>query len=350
MTGERRRAVLFLCALLPLLVLVTAVSLNVGATGVHLMALWHSGAQVDGFADRVVLTQIRGPRVVMAGLTGAALAVAGAVMQGLFRNPLADPGLIGVSSGAALATACMIVLGGAWVDVGAGAAQAALMSTAWAVPVAGMLGSFAAAWLLYVFATRGGVTSVSMILLAGVALSAFAGALTGILIFRANDTALRDLTFWTMGSFAGATWSRIGLLCPFLLVAAWITAGLAAPLNALLLGESDARLMGYPVERIKRLAMLAVACAVGPTVSFAGAIGFVGVVVPHLVRLVTGPDHRLVLPGSALLGAALLMAADTLARVIAMPADVPVGIVTAVLGTPVFVWLLTRAHDREVLA
>lgn len=189
-----------------------------------------------------------------------------------------------------------------------------------------------------------------MILLAGVALSAFAGALTGILIFRANDTALRDLTFWTMGSFAGATWSRIGLLCPFLLVAAWITAGLAAPLNALLLGESDARLMGYPVERIKRLAMLAVACAVGPTVSFAGAIGFVGVVVPHLVRLVTGPDHRLVLPGSALLGAALLMAADTLARVIAMPADVPVGIVTAVLGTPVFVWLLTRAHDREVLA
>lgn len=350
MTIGQRHAVLFLCALVPLLMLITAMSLNVGATGVHVTALWQGDTQTESFADRVVLTQIRGPRVVMAGLTGAALAVAGAVMQGLFRNPLADPGLIGVSSGAALATACMIVLGGAWLDLGGGGVHAAIMGAAWVVPMAGMLGSFAAACLLYMFATRGGSTSVSMILLAGVAFSAFSGALTGILIFRANDTALRDLTFWTMGSFAGATWSRIGLLCPFLLVAAGIMACLASPLNALLLGESDARLMGYPVEHIKRLAMVAVACAVGPTVSFVGAIGFVGVVVPHLVRLVTGPDHRLVLPGSALLGAILLIAADTLARVIAMPADVPVGIVTAVLGTPVFVWLLTRVHDREAVA
>ena len=350
MTLAKRRGALLLCALLPLLLLVTAVSLNVGATGVHLMALWQGDAHGSLYAERVVLTQIRGPRVVMAGLTGAALAVAGAVMQGLFRNPLADPGLIGVSSGAALATACMIVLGGAGLDMAVGNMHVFITGTAWSVPVAGTMGSFAAAWLLYQFATRGGVTSVSVILLAGVALSAFAGALTGILIFRANDTALRDLTFWTMGSFAGATWLRIGMLCPFLLVAGWITAGLTMPLNALLLGESDARLMGYPVERIKRLAMLLVACSVGPTVSFAGAIGFIGVVVPHLVRLVTGPDHRFVLPGSALLGAALLIAADTLARVIAMPADVPVGIVTAVLGTPVFVWLLTRAHEREVLA
>lgn len=263
-------------------------------------------------------------------------------MQGLFRNPLADPGLIGVSSGAALATACMIVLGGPWLVSGAWGV--------WAIPAAGMVGSFAAAYLLYLFATRGGVTSVSTILLAGVALGAFSGALTGILIFRANDTALRDLTFWTMGSFAGATWSRIGLLCPFLCVAAAVTARLATPLNALLLGESDARLIGYPVERIKRLAMVAVACAVGPTVSFVGAIGFVGVIVPHLVRLVTGPDHRLVLPGSALLGASLMIVADTLARVIAIPADVPVGIVTAVLGTPVFVWLLSGAHGREVVS
>ncbi|MFT8852017.1 MAG: iron ABC transporter permease [Acetobacter malorum] len=353
MSLARRRAVLFLCALFPALIVAVGISLNVGATGVHLTALWHESLQggigAGNIADRVVLTQIRGPRVVMAGLTGAALAVAGAVMQGLFRNPLADPGLIGVSSGAALTTACMLVLGGAWLDMNAGGGRVTLLSTAWAVPLAGMFGSFVAACALYLFATRGGATSVSMILLAGVAFSAFSGALTGILIFRANDTALRDLTFWTMGSFAGATWPRIGLLCPFLLVAGWVAACLASPLNALLLGESDARLMGYPVERIKRLAMFAVACAVGPAVSFVGAVGFVGVVVPHLVRLVTGPDHRLVLPGSALLGAILLIAADTLARVIAMPADVPVGIVTAVLGTPVFVWLLTRVHDRERL-
>lgn len=342
MTSSRRQALIFLIALMPLLLLAVIAALNIGATGVHLSALWHGTTDPDIRADRIVLLRIRGPRVVMSGLTGAALAVAGAVMQGLFRNPLADPGLIGVSSGAALATACMIVLGGPWLVSGAWGV--------WAIPAAGMVGSFAAAYLLYLFATRGGVTSVSTILLAGVALGAFSGALTGILIFRANDTALRDLTFWTMGSFAGATWSRIGLLCPFLCVAAAVTARLATPLNALLLGESDARLIGYPVERIKRLAMVAVACAVGPTVSFVGAIGFVGVIVPHLVRLVTGPDHRLVLPGSALLGASLMIVADTLARVIAIPADVPVGIVTAVLGTPVFVWLLSGAHGREVVS
>ncbi|MFT8346813.1 FecCD family ABC transporter permease [Gluconobacter oxydans] len=342
MISSRRQALIFLIALMPLLLLAVIAALNIGATGVHLSALWHGTTDPDIRADRIVLLRIRGPRVVMSGLTGAALAVAGAVMQGLFRNPLADPGLIGVSSGAALATACMIVLGGPWLVSGAWGV--------WAIPAAGMAGSFAAAYLLYLFATRGGVTSVSTILLAGVALGAFSGALTGILIFRANDTALRDLTFWTMGSFAGATWSRIGLLCPFLCVAAAVTARLATPLNALLLGESDARLIGYPVERIKRLAMVAVACAVGPTVSFVGAIGFVGVIVPHLVRLVTGPDHRLVLPGSAFLGASLMIVADTLARVIAIPADVPVGIVTAVLGTPVFVWLLSGAHGREVVS
>lgn len=342
MTSSRRQALIFLIALLPLLLLAIIAALNIGATGVHLSALWHGGTDRDIRADRIVLLRIRGPRVVMSGLTGAALAISGAVMQGLFRNPLADPGLIGVSSGAALATACMIVLGGPWLVSGAWGV--------WAIPAAGMAGSFVAAYMLYLFATRGGVTSVSTILLAGVALGAFSGALTGILIFRANDTALRDLTFWTMGSFAGATWSRIGLLCPFLCVAAAVTARLATPLNALLLGESDARLIGYPVERIKRLAMVAVACAVGPTVSFVGAIGFVGVIVPHLVRLVTGPDHRLVLPGSALLGASLMIVADTLARVIAIPADVPVGIVTAVLGTPIFVWLLSGAHGREVVS
>ncbi|MBF0865638.1 MAG: iron ABC transporter permease [Gluconobacter potus] len=342
MTSSRRQALIFLIALIPLLLLAVIAALNIGATGVHLSAFWHGTTDSDIRVDRIVLLRIRGPRVVMSGLTGAALAVAGAVMQGLFRNPLADPGLIGVSSGAALATACMIVLGGPWLVSGTWGV--------WAIPAAGMCGSFAAAYLLYLFATRGGVTSVSTILLAGVALGAFSGALTGILIFRANDTALRDLTFWTMGSFAGATWSRIGLLCPFLCVAAAVTARLATPLNALLLGESDAHLIGYPVERIKRLAMVAVACAVGPTVSFVGAIGFVGVIVPHLVRLVTGPDHRLVLPGSALLGASLMIVADTLARVIAIPADVPVGIVTAVLGTPVFVWLLSGAHGREVVS
>jgi iron complex transport system permease protein len=317
-----------LLALPPALVLTVLVALQTGATGISLADLLHGS---DSDTAWLVVMQIRAPRVAMAALTGLALGMAGTILQGLFRNPLADPGLTGVSSGAALMAACVIVLGD---------------PTGWNVPLAGIAGSFAATALLYGFATRRGMTSITTMLLAGIAFGAFARALTGVLIFRANDTALRDLTFWTMGSFAGATWDRVGVMAVFLAAAAALTAWLARPLNAMLLNETNAGLMGWPVQRIKILAMVAVALAVGPAVAFVGEIGFVGVVVPHLVRLVTGPDHRLVLPGSALLGAVLLGLSDTLARVIAAPADVPVGIVTAILGTPVFVWLLMREHDE----
>ncbi|WP_215749394.1 MULTISPECIES: iron ABC transporter permease [unclassified Gluconobacter] len=329
-----------LLSLLPLLILVMLVAVEVGASGAGIGTLLHAPDVATRNLAWMVIAYIRAPRVVLAAMAGAALGAAGATMQGLFRNPLADPGLIGVSSGAALAASCVIVLG---VDM----AQSGFLN-GWAVPLAGMLGSFLVTLLLYVFATRAGITSVTTVLLAGVAFGAFSGALTGILIFRANDTALRDLTFWTLGSFSGANWERIGLLSPFLLLAGVIATRLAVPLNAMLLGEADAALMGYPVERTKRLAMLGVAASVGPVVAFVGAIGFVGVVVPHLVRLVTGPDHRLVLPGSALLGAILLTAADTIARLVAAPAELPVGIITAALGTPVFVWLLSRIHGADI--
>ncbi|CAI9120383.1 FecCD family ABC transporter permease [Brytella acorum] len=319
-----------LCGLL----LVTGIgALAIGATGLGFGAVF--GTDASGDVARLVITQIRAPRVAFAMLAGAALASSGAVMQGLFRNPLADPGLIGVSSGAALGAALVIVLG-----LGG-------LFASWAVPLGGMAGGLASTALLYGFSTRDGVMSTNTVILAGVALGAFSGALTGILIFRANDTALRDLTFWTMGSLAGATWTRIGLLMPFLIVAAVLIGVLATPLNALLLGDTDAALMGYRVERSKRLAMLGVALATGPVVAFAGVIGFVGVVVPHLVRLMTGPDHRVVLPCSALLGAILLVCADTIARIVAIPADVPVGVVTAAIGAPVFVWLLARAERGD---
>nr|WP_281799081.1 iron ABC transporter permease [Komagataeibacter rhaeticus] len=339
MMRERSRAPWLFGLLSALLVLTMLLALDTGATTVHLRDLWHpTGA--EGQMTRLVLRDIRGPRIVMACLTGAALAVAGTIMQGLFRNPLADPGLAGVSSAAALATACIIVLGGTW--------QWTAALGMWTVPCAGIAGSFAGMGLLYLFATRGGVTSITAMLLAGVAFGAFSGALTGILIFRANDAALRDLTFWTMGSFSGATWRGVGLLVPFLLVAGGLAAYLATPLNAMLLNERNAHLMGYPVERIKSLSMLAVACATGPSVSLVGAIGFVGVVVPHLVRLMVGPDHRIVLPASAVLGATLLTGADVMARTLASPAEIPVGIVTALLGTPAFVWLLARSHRTGI--
>lgn len=335
-----RKPAVWCLALLPvLLVLSILFSLNSGATGFHLTTLWQTPDPEKQNMAWLVLTQIRAPRVIMAALTGAMLGIAGTIMQGLFRNPLADPGLIGVSAGAALAAACVIVLGQETFFFG--------IPQIWAIPVSGIAGSFGATLLLYGFATRNGITSISRILLAGVALGAFSGALTGILVFRANDTALRDLTFWTMGSFTGSTWPRICVLLPFVAIALVGALWLAKPLNAMLLGESDARLIGYPVERIKGIAMLIVACAVGPSVSFVGSIGFIGVIVPHLVRLVTGPDHRLVLPASGFLGAILLTIADTWARTLAPPSDVPVGIITALLGTPAFVWLLNRTHTKN---
>ncbi|GBQ43245.1 iron ABC transporter [Komagataeibacter saccharivorans] len=339
MTREISRTVWLFSLLSVLLLLTMLVALDTGATTVHLRDLWHPAGTQDQ-ATRLVLRDIRGPRIVMACLTGAALAVAGTIMQGLFRNPLADPGLAGVSSAAALATACVIILGSSW--------QWATWLGMWTIPCAGIVGSFAGMGLLYLFATRGGVTSITAMLLAGVAFGAFSGALTGILIFRANDAALRDLTFWTMGSFSGATWRSVSLLVPFVLIAGALATCLAAPLNAMLLNEHNALLIGYPVERIKSLSILAVACATGPTVSLVGAIGFVGVVVPHLVRLAAGPDHRIVLPASAMLGAILLTGADTMARTLASPAEIPVGVVTALLGTPAFVWLLARSHRTDV--
>lgn len=325
-------------------------SLEIGATGIglgRLPALILAAASGEPLSPdqqtaRLVLLAIRVPRATLGLTAGAALGASGAVMQGLLRNPLADPGLIGVSAGAALATALTIVLGDG--------ALAFLLAPlgGWAAPVAGLVGGLAATLLLYALATRQGATSIGVVLLGGMALSAFAGALTGVLVFLANDQQLRDLTFWTLGSLSGASWARIGAQLPFLAVGAACLAPLAHTLNALLLGEADAFHMGAQVERAKRLSLLGVACLVGATVSSVGVIGFVGVLTPNLARLACGPDHRIVLPASALLGAILLLLSDTIARTIAGPAEMPVGVVTAVIGAPCFFWLLLR--DREALA
>lgn len=327
----------------------TLVSLGVGATGIGLdrlpglvlAAAAHRPLTPDQQTAWLVLIAIRLPRAALGLAAGAALGASGAVMQGLFRNPLADPGLIGVSAGAALATALVIVLGDGML--------AALLAPLgpWGAPAAGLAGGLAATLLLYGLATRQGTTSIGVVLLGGVALSAFAAALTGVLVFLANDRQLRDLTFWTLGSLSGASWPRIAAQLPFLLVGAACLAPLAHALNALLLGEAEAFHMGARVERAKRLALLGVACLVGATVSSVGVIGFVGVLVPNLVRIACGPDHRVVLPASALLGAILLLLSDTLARILAAPAEMPVGVVTAVIGAPAFFWLLLR--HREAL-
>ncbi|MEJ0048118.1 MAG: iron ABC transporter permease [Rhodospirillales bacterium] len=336
--------------LAPLVVLLACAilaALNAGATGVgpadlaRLLSAALSGVPHPELASaHLIIVEIRLPRAVLAALVGAALGVSGAIAQGLFRNPLADPGIIGVSAGAALAAALVILAGDTLLPFAGGLGASAWGR--WAVPIAGLAGSAATTALLYVFATRRGVTSVATVLLGGVALSAFAGALTGLLIFSADDRQLRDFTFWTLGSLAGASWAKIAVLAPFLAFAAWGAARLADPLNLLLLGEAEAFHMGARVQQAKYLAIAVVASAVGTSVSVVGPIAFIGMLVPHLVRMVAGPDHRIVLPGSALLGASLLLAADTLARVVAAPAELPVGIITAAIGAPCFFWLLLR--------
>ncbi len=337
--GDRAaRAALTFRALVVLLVVVSVISLGTGASGLSLIGVIRDLLQGDGISvrDRVILMDIRLPRLAMGLLIGAALAMSGALMQGLFRNPLADPGIVGVGAGAGLGAVLAIVLGGML------PASIAAIVGIHLVPVAAFLGGWASTLLLYKVATRGGQTSVATMLLAGIALGALAGALTGMLVYMADDRQLRDLTFWNMGSLAGASWAKLGASLPLILPVLLLAPLLARGLNALALGEAQAAHLGIHVETVKRLAILGVAAAAGAAVAVAGGIGFIGIVVPHLLRLATGPDHRYLLPNAALLGASLLVGADMVARVIVSPAELPIGIVTATIGAPVFLWILLK--------
>jgi len=294
-------------------------------------------AEWDGAArQEAVLLAIRLPRVLLGALTGGALAAAGAAVQALFRNPLADPALIGTASGAALAAAGTIVVLPVLPSGAPDWLRAALL------PLTAFAGSALATLAVYRMAGRDGQTPVATLLLAGIAINALAGAGTGLLAFAASDAQLRSLTFWNLGSLGGATWQGLAAAAPCLLLALIALPRLAPALNVLLLGEREARHLGVDIERLKRHAVLISALGVGAAVALCGVIGFVGLVVPHLIRLVAGPDHRLVLPGSIALGAALLVGADVVARTVVAPAELPIGVVTALVGAPFFLWLLRR--------
>ncbi|WP_043766586.1 FecCD family ABC transporter permease [Algiphilus aromaticivorans] len=323
------------------LVVVAAAGLAIGPVAVGLSellpALFGSGEGQAGF----VVQELRLPRIALGALVGAALAVSGAILQGLFRNPLADPALIGISAGAALGAVTVIVLGER-VMASFGLGVSPLL-----MPAAAFIGALVATLAVWRIATRGGNTSVAKLLLAGIAINAIASAGTGILTFLADDTQLRTLTFWTMGSLAHAGWAEIRLLAPWMLALACAAPWLARPLNAMLLGEAVAGHLGYPAHRMKQAAVLVCALAVGASVAMTGLIGFVGLVAPHIVRLMGGVDHRWLLPASALLGATLLIAADALARVIVAPAELPIGLVTSLIGGPFFLMLLMRQQFAE---
>jgi len=284
-----------------------------------------------------VFYAIRAPRVLLGLVVGASLALAGAAMQGMFRNPLADPGLIGVSAGAALAAAAVIVVGPPSVI-----AMGSLLRP-WALPIAAFGGGLAATVIVYVLARHEGRVVVPVMLLAGVALNALAGAAIGWLTFIATDEQLRSLTFWTLGSLGAAGWVAVLPAIVLAGVAAIALLSQARALNLLALGEGEARHLGADPVRITRIVSACAAIAVAAAVASAGMIGFVGLVAPHLVRLLVGPDHRVVLPGAALLGGAMLVAADIVARTAVVPAELPLGVVTALVGVPFFFWLLLRA-------
>lgn len=341
--GDRSvRARLAIAALAILLVVTVLFSLASGASdasAVSVIRNWLFSISSDdalSIRDSIIIYDIRLPRVIMGVLIGAALAVSGAVMQGLFRNPLADPGLVGVSAGSSLGAVSVIVLGATLL-----APLTALLGT-FTLPLAAFIGGLATTLILYRISTRQGRTSVATMLLAGIALAALAMALTGVLIFMADDRQLRDLTFWGLGSLAGATWQKIGAIGPIIVLALAATPFLARGLNALALGEATANHLGVPVQRLKYIAIVSVAAAVGASVAVSGGIGFVGIVVPHLLRLSIGPDNRYLLPASALLGASMLLLADAVSRTIVAPAELPIGIVTAVVGAPFFLWILLR--------
>lgn len=315
------------------------VSLPLGDTLRALARMLGLPVSADGLGQaELIVGQIRLPRTLLGIATGGVLALAGVAMQGLFRNPLADPGLIGVSSGAALGAAIAIVFGASIGGLPEAFAPYLLSACAFA-------GGLLVTALVYRLGRHNGQTSVATMLLAGIALTALAGALIGLFTYLADDATLRTLTFWNLGSLNGASYPRLWpLLLITLLVACWLPRRVNA-LNALLLGESEARHLGFDVERLKVELILCTALGVGAAVAAAGMIGFIGLVVPHLLRLIVGPDHRVLLPASMFGGAILLLLADLIARLALAPAELPIGIVTALIGAPFFLYLLIRGRS-----
>ncbi|NID09553.1 FecCD family ABC transporter permease [Fibrivirga algicola] len=324
------------------LIVTILLSVGVGAVAISpsevLAILGHSlglTTAVDETKTAILMT-IRLPRVCLGLLIGAGLAVAGAAMQGLFRNPLADPGLIGISSGASLAAVGMIVL-----EVTLFQKLSGLLGY-YALSLVAFAGACGTTLLVYRLARVAGRSVVTTMLLAGIAINALAGALSGLLTYLATDEQLRTITFWALGSLGGATWTTVLTILPFTIVVLLGLPRLAKSLNLLALGESQAAMLGVNVTSLKRRVIVLATLAVGTSVAVAGIIGFVGLVIPHLIRLVAGSDHRRLLIGSALGGAIVLTAADALARTIVAPAELPIGILTALLGTPVFLWMLIK--------
>lgn len=337
--GVGRTALTFGCLLAALLISVVlgvalgSVRVPLEETGRTLLWAAHLPVAPPDVAHIAVIYLIRLPRVLAAAIVGMALAVSGAVMQGLFKNPMADPGIIGVSAGGALGGATAIALG--WV----GPYYAFVSGAAFA-------GALAASFGVYALATRHGRTPVGTLLLSGVALSSFVGALVSLVLSFTDDAVLRQTMYWLMGNLSGKAWPHVQATGP--LIAAGVVGMLAfsRELNLMLMGEETALSRGIDVERTKRRVLVVCALATGVAVSISGIIGFVGLIVPHALRLMLGPDHRLLLPACALGGATFLILADLVSRTVVYPIEIQTGITTALCGAPFFLFLLHRRREE----
>ncbi|MGW3927724.1 FecCD family ABC transporter permease [Streptomyces microflavus] len=287
--------------------------------------------------DRVgesVLWNVRLPRVVLALLVGASLGCAGALMQGVFGNPLAEPGVIGISAGAAVGAVASIALGLTFFGN-------------WTITVFAFVAGLATVLLVYTLSRSGGRTEVVTLILTGIAVNAFAGALIGLFIFFADNAQITQITFWQLGSLSQATWPKVLAVLPCAVAGLLIAPFYARKLDLLALGERPARHLGVDVERLRILLVLVVALLTAAAVAVAGIISFVGLLVPHLLRMANGPGHRFLIPGSALGGALVLVAGDLAARTVAAPAELPLGVLTALFGSPFFFWLLRRTRRKQ---
>jgi len=325
-----------------LLAIIAVLSLN---TGVYdfggnspFMILWQfiKSDPSLSLSDKYVIWDVRAARIVMAILIGGMLSVSGTSLQGLFKNPLATGDLIGLTSGATLLAAIAIVLGGHFKAYLPEAVQFSL------VGIAAFIGSFLSMMLVYRISTSGGKTNVVMMLLTGVAITAIGFSITGFLIYISKDEQLRDLTFWNLGSLAAATWTKNIILAVVMIIAYIILLPKGKALNAMMLGEKDAQHLGINVERLKKQIIITVALMVGTCVAFSGTIGFVGLIVPYILRLLFKSDNTFILPLSAMCGSILLLTADTFSRSIVAPSELPIGILTALMGGPIFIAILVK--------
>lgn len=337
--------------LLVLLLAIALLSLCLGAVEIslsELLSIIRHNLRLDQeivfqAQQEAVFINIRLPRVLLGILVGSALSVSGAVIQGLFRNPLAEPGLIGISSGAMLSAALMIVL-----EVPFFLFLKAHLGY-YALAFAAFIGACLTTWLVYRLSMRNGKADISTLLLAGIAINALAGAFTGLLIYIADDEQLRNITFWSLGSLGGASWTTVSTMAPFAVIPVVILPLFAKSINALALGEAQAMHMGIHVSALKRVIIVLATLGVGASVAVAGLISFVGLIVPHIIRMAFSSDHRLVIPASALLGAVVLVSSDLIARTLVSPAELPIGILTAVIGTPIFIYIIMRERRKRFI-